>query len=54
MKKRVICGLAAIALAFCGFMGVNQWKPEERSITIAGDTAAELEEEAELDRKSVV
>lgn len=48
MKKRVICGLAAIALAFCGFMGVNQWKPEERSITIAGDTAAELEEEAEF------
>ena len=48
MKKRIICGLAVIALAFCGFMGVNQWKPQERSITITNDNVAQLEDEAEF------
>ncbi|MBP3384117.1 MAG: D-alanyl-D-alanine carboxypeptidase [Firmicutes bacterium] len=48
MKKRIICGLAVIALAFCGFMGVNQWQPKERSITIVNDNAAALEEKPEF------
>lgn len=37
-----------MALAFCGFMGVNQWKPEERTITINNDNVAEVEKEAEF------
>lgn len=48
MKKRVISGCVIIALAFGGFMGVSQWQPEERTITIANDNVAQMEEQAEF------
>lgn len=48
MKKKVISGCIIIALAFCGFMGVRQFQPEERTITIANDNVAEMEEAAEF------
>lgn len=48
MKKRVISGCVIIALAFCGFMGVRQFRPEERTITITNDNVAEMEEAAEF------
>lgn len=36
MKKKVISGALIITLMICGFMGVNQFVPEQRSITING------------------
>lgn len=48
MKKRIISGSLIIALAICGFMGVNRFKPEERSITISNDNVAQMEQEAEF------
>lgn len=48
MKKRVIGGLIVVALMFGGFMGVSQYHPEERSITISNDNIAEIEEAAEF------
>ena len=37
MKKKVISGLLIVTLMICGFMGVNQFVPEQRSITINGE-----------------
>ncbi len=34
MKKKIISGLLVVALMICGFMGVGNFHPEERSITI--------------------
>ena len=48
MKKRLICGCVVMALFFAGFMGVNQFSPEERSITIANEDVAVLEENPEF------
>lgn len=52
MKKRVIGGLLVIALMFGGFMGVSQYHPEERSITISNDNIAEVEEASEFQVKA--
>lgn len=41
MKKKVISGLLVAALMVCGFMGVSQFMPEERTITINTDKTAE-------------
>lgn len=52
MKKKVISGLLIVTLMICGFMGVNQFVPEQRSITINSDarpTVAEMESVAEFD-----
>ena len=46
MKKKVISGLLVVALMVCGFMGVNQFQPEERTITINNDVAAVQEVES--------
>lgn len=52
MKKRVIGGLLVISLMFGGFMGVSQYHPEERSITISNDNIAEVEEASEFQVKA--
>ncbi len=41
MKKKVVSGLLIITLMICGFMGVNQFVPEQRSITINSDVEGE-------------
>lgn len=38
--EKVLCGLVAVIIAMIGgFMGIQQFKPEERSLTIVDDTA---------------
>ena len=56
MRKRIISGLLVVALAVCGFMGVNQFKPEERTITINNDKIQHAEDTAsfEVAAKSAV
>lgn len=59
MKKKVISGLLIVTLMICGFMGVNQFVPEQRSITINSDTRATVAEmdsvaEFEVQAKSAV
>ena len=44
MKKKVISGLLIVTLMICGFMGINQFVPEQRSITISSDARATLAE----------
>ena len=44
MKKKVISGLLIVTLMICGFMGVNQFVPEQRSITINSDARATIAE----------
>lgn len=48
MRKRVIGGLLVIALMFGGFMGVSQYQPDERSITISNNNIAEVEAASEF------
>jgi len=45
VKKKVISGLLAAALMVCGFMGVSQFMPEERTITINNDKVAGQDKE---------
>ena len=45
MKKKVISGLLIVTLMICGFMGVNNFVPEQRSITISSEAQGN---EAEL------
>ena len=37
MKKKVISGILIVTLMICGFMGVNSFVPEQRSITISSE-----------------
>ncbi len=43
MKKKVISCMLIITLMVCGFMGVDQFKPEERTITINSDMGGQME-----------
>ena len=59
MKKKVISGLLILTLMICGFMGVNKFVPEERSITINSEARAAVKEmesvaEFEVDARSAV
>ena len=59
MKKKVISGLLIMTLMICGFMGVNKFVPEERSITINSEARATVKEmesvaEFEVDARSAV
>ena len=58
MKKRIISGCLALALLAGGFMGINQFRPQERSISItsAGAPAEPPEKETGLkvDAKAAV
>lgn len=49
MKKRIIGGCIVVALAFGSFMGVSQFQPEERTITITNDNVAQMEKKAEFE-----
>lgn len=56
MKKRILCGCFAVALLIGGFMGIDQFRPQERSISIVNAKVEPSEKETGLkvDAKAAV
>ncbi|MEG0829697.1 MAG: D-alanyl-D-alanine carboxypeptidase family protein [Anaerovoracaceae bacterium] len=56
MKKKVVCGLCVMTLLVGGFMGIDQFQPQERSISIVNASVEPTQEETGLkvDAKAAV